>query len=190
MIGLLSLALAASSPTPLATQAMHNFGACVAEETPKGARELLAMDFRTKDYERKMRAVAKGHERCVPGSRIAFDRVLFAGAMAEALVESDVKRDELPQRLAFDPARSVIAARSPTEAMALCTVLNAPAATAALFETGPASAEEVKALRPLGPVLGECLKKDLKVELNKPALRSLLALAAYRIVTTAKDGAQ
>ena len=33
-------------------------------------------------------------------------------------------------------------------------------------------------------VLPRCLKKQTQLKLNTPALRSLLALAAYRIVTT------
>jgi hypothetical protein len=44
-------------------------------------------------------------------------------------------------------------------------------------------------MKPIGGVLGECLKKDAKMTLNKPALRSLLALAAWRIVNTPKTAA-
>jgi hypothetical protein len=162
---------------------MHNFGACVVREGSAGPRELLAMDFGTKEHDRKLRSLAKGHGRCVPGSTIGFGGVLFSGALAEALVERDVPSESLASRLAYDPARAPLVARSVTEEMALCTVLKTPKATAALFETQPATAEETEAMRPIGPVLTECLKKDMKVELNKPGLRSLLALAAYRIVS-------
>ena len=189
---LLLAAQAAPLPQPdaLSVQAMHKFGSCIVEESPRGAREALTLDYRTEEYQAKLRAVAKGHDRClVPGWEIRFSPVLGAGALAEALVEFDVKPAELPQRLAFDPAREMITARSPTEAMALCTVMKAPTATAALFATEPATPEETKAMQPLGPVLMDCLAKDVKLELNKPALRSVLALAAWRILATPRKAA-
>lgn len=190
------LAFTAAAPAPLntaderATRAMHQFGSCIVEESPRGAREALALDYRTEEYQNKLRAVARGHDRClVPGWEIRFSPVLGAGALAEALVKFDVKPAELPRRLAYDPAREVIAARSPTEAMALCTVMKAPDATARLFATEPATPEETRAMQPLGPVLMDCLKKDVKLELNKPALRSVLALAAWRILATPRKAA-
>ena len=187
-------AAAASSPPPqpdaLAAQAMHNFGACVVDQTPQGARELLAMDYRSKPYQKKLQAMAQGHGRCAPNSRLRFNGVLFAGALAEELLKTDVKAADLPKRLAFDAARETIPARSPTETMALCTVLKAPDASITLFGTEPATHEEGQALRALVPVMTECLTKDMKVEANGPALRSILALAAWRIAMTPVRAAQ
>jgi hypothetical protein len=74
--------------------------------------------------------------------------------------------------------------------MALCTALQAPKETVALLATQPATHEEMEAMTPLGPVLGSCLKKGATVELNKPAIRALLALAAYRIASMPKAPAQ
>jgi hypothetical protein len=182
-------ALLTSEPDTVAIQAVHNFGACVAEQTPRGAREVLALDFRSDEYQKKFRAMLKGHDRCIPfDARLGTARLLFAGAMAEALLKFDVKSVELPQRLAYDPTREMIEARSPLEEMALCTVMQAPQATAKLFATEPATSEETGAMQPLGGVMTECLKKDMKAEINKPALRSLLALAAGRIASTPKVG--
>ena len=81
---------------------------------------------------------------------------------------------------------SRLSPRSPTETMALCTALQAPQATARLLETEPTSKEESAAVGSIAPVLTECLKKDTQLTVNKPALRALLALAAWRIVTTPK----
>jgi hypothetical protein len=188
MIALLLLAAApvyANTPGEVAIQAVHNFGACVVARTPHGGRDVLALDYQSRDYEKRIRAYVRGHDYCIPfNGRMSSAGVLLAGGMAEALLKSDLKPAELPRRIGFDPAREVIAARSPTEAMALCTVLKAPEATARIFETEPATRQEIEAMKPLGGVLGECLKKDMKVTLNKPALRSLLALAAWRIATT------
>jgi hypothetical protein len=168
-------------------QAVHNFGVCIVQLTPQGAREALALDFRTPEYQRKLRAVARGHDRCVtPWGLLRSSRILVAGAMAEALVKADVKEDELPRRLAFDAARPPIQARDATEAMALCTVLHGPQATADLLGTEPATPEEKWAADALTPLLKQCLTNDTVVNLNRPALRSLLALAAWRIVTAPK----
>lgn len=196
-IALFALAAAAAAPSPkptdnLAIQAVHNFGACIVREAPGGAAEqLLALDYRSDEYQEKLRAIAKGHERCIVGGwQLGSSQVLIAGAMAEALLKTEVKPGELPQRLAFDPTRQVIEARSPTETMALCTALQAPQATASLLQTEPATKEESAAVGTIAPVLTECLKKDMKLELNKPGLRALLALAAWRIVNTPKAAAQ
>ena len=180
----------ANTPEDVAIQALHNFGACIVDRSPKGARELLAMDFRSPEYQKRLHAYATGHDYCIPfNGRLASSELLLSGALAEALLKIEARPAELPQDLAFSPAREPIPARSETEAMALCTVLNAPQATAHIFDTEPATSEEVAAMKPIGGVLGECLKKDAKMTLNKPALRSLLALAAWRIVNTPKTAA-
>lgn len=195
MIALLVLAAAAAVPsnTPedMAIQAVHNFGTCVVNRTPEGAREVLALDYNSADYEKRMRRYIKGHSYCMPfDGRMASSGVLLAGAMAEALLKNDIKSDDLAKRLAFDPNRAPIVARGPAEAMALCTVLKAPDTTAKILGTDPATPDEVETMKPLAGVLPDCLKKDMTLNLNKPALRSLLALAAYRIVTTPKAPTQ
>jgi len=180
------------SSDDLAIQAVHNFGACIVRESPTGAAEqVLALDYQSAEYQERLRAMAKGHERCIVGGwRLGSSQVLIAGAMAEALLKSEIKTEEMPRRLAYDPARQVIQARSPTETMALCTVLKAPEPTTRLFSTEPTTKEEAEAIKAVSPVLGECLKKDMKVALNPPAVRSLLALAAWRIATTPKTAPQ
>jgi hypothetical protein len=69
-------------------------------------------------------------------------------------------------------------------------VLQAPKETAKIFDTDPATSDEVEAMTPIGGVLGECLKKDMKLTVDKPGLRALLALAAWRIVNTPEAPAQ
>ncbi|HEY6663179.1 MAG TPA: hypothetical protein VIZ66_09665 [Sphingomicrobium sp.] len=178
----------AKSPDDLAVQAVHNFGACIVRETPTGAVEqVLALDYQSEEYQKQLRAMAKGHERCIVGGwQLGSSQVLIAGAMAEALLKTEVKANEMPQRIAFDPKRATITARSPTETMALCTAFQAPQATVRLLETEPTSKEETAAVGTIAPVLTQCLKKDTQLTVNKPALRALLALAAWRIVTTPK----
>jgi hypothetical protein len=178
-------------PEDISIQAVHNFGACAVARTPEGAREVLALNYQTADYQKRMRRYIKGHDYCIPfNGSLGTSPVLFAGALAEALLKSDVKTAALPARLAYDPQREVIRARSPLEEMALCTVTKAPEKTAKIFDTEPATADEAAAMKPLGDVLPQCLKKDMKLALNKPALRSLLALAAWRIVAAPRKAAQ
>ena len=171
----------------LSVQAMHNFGTCVVQRAPRGAREALSLDYQTKEYDAQMMAVLKGTDYCLgPGGQMKASPLLYAGSMAEALLKSEVPVAEMPGRLGFDPARQVIQARSPTETMALCTVLKAPQATTTLLETEPTTKPETEAMAALGPTLGECLKKDTRLTLNKPGLRAVLALAAWRVATTPK----
>lgn len=183
--------VSSNEPQDVGLQAVHNYGACMAAHTPEGAKQLLSMDFDSPDFDKEFRRYVRGHEYCMPfNGMMGSSRLLFAGALAEALLKSDVKHDELPQRLAYDPKREDIAARSQTEGMALCTVLQAPQATAKIFDTEPATRDEVEAMTPIGAVLGECLKKDMKLTVNKPGLRALLALAAWRVVNTPEKPAQ
>ena len=189
MIALFALAAAAAPyanmPQDISIQAVHNFGECVVKRTPRGAREVLSLDYNSPEYDKELRSYIRGHDYCMPfNGAISSREVLFAGALAEAMLKMDVRSSELPQRLAYDPQRQMIAARGPAEAMALCTDFAAPQVTVRIFQTEPATPEESAAMQPLGGVLTDCLKKGAQVTINKPALRSLLALAAWRIVNT------
>jgi hypothetical protein len=191
---LLSLLLAASpvygtKADELSLEAMHNFGACVVRMTPAGAEEVLAMDFRTDEYREKLSRLAKGHDRCTrPRTELRFNGVLFAGAMAEALLEEPGRR-VLTRLSAAEDLAAPVAARSPLEAMALCGVITRPAAVGRLLESDVASDKEAEAIEALSPTLSACLTGADKAELNVPAVRSIVALAAWRIVTAGETNA-
>ena len=182
----LALMLVAAEPLygtpsePLAVQAIHNYGICVAERSPRSAVELLGLDFRTDEYGDRLRRFAEGHGYCVPGGRLAFSRVLFAGALAERLLETRHSERQLPAVLASTP-NPPLQARDQVEMMALCTVRQAPTEVANLLEQPVTSDEEAKAVKALAPTLEACLAKDQTLQLNRPGLRSILALAAWRI---------
>ena len=193
MILLLALAVGAApmSSDAVSIQTLHELGRCVAYREPKTARKILAMDFHSKDYQRKLKEMGESSGSCIaPYSKLRSAGLLFAGAVAEGLLKAEVKKADLPGRLAYDPAREAIEARSPTEEMALCTALKAPAATAALLQTEPTTGDEAEAEDVLTPMLRDCLKKDAKIALNRPALRSMLERAAYRIATAPKEAGQ
>ena len=92
-----SLALATSAsakaplsgaPDDLSVQAVHNFGGCVADTTPKGAEHLLAIDYRTKEYHEALNRLMQGHSdgRCISASSLRSNQILLAGGMAERLL--------------------------------------------------------------------------------------------------------
>jgi hypothetical protein len=189
-LGLLLSAATSATPPPIdrvAVDVMHQFGRCVAALDGRRAGELLAMDYRTDEYTKAMIQLADRNNRaCMPpGGQLKFHPVLFAGALAEALLKKQkLEASSLAQRLAVDPMKTPVPVRSELDAMALCAVTKTPAESAALLGTKPMSQEEGALIQGLAPVLTDCLRKDLKVTFNRPALRSVLALTAWRIVTT------
>src|SRR3989337_2327289 len=92
--------ISARTTDPLAIEAMHNYGGCVAEHSPRVAAELLSLDYRTEDYDRRMKRFAEGHRYCVQDGRLAFHDTLFAGALAEQLLETGRRSDEISALLA------------------------------------------------------------------------------------------
>ena len=191
MIGFVAFAAAAVGSTdPLPVQAMQNFGTCVVSYTPRGVRDVLALDFRTREYRQRLHALLLGHDRCAIGSSIGSSELLFAGSLAEAMLKADVKPNDLVHRLAFEPSDGRIEARSPTEAMALCTVLAAPQQTTSLLATQAGSSEERSTLQPLVPYMTNCSPENMKLTANRSSVRALLALAAWRVASTPRKAAQ
>ena len=139
------------------------------------------MDYRTEQYQNSLRRLARVTAAARRGE-LRFNGVLFAGAMAEALLESEVRARDLPQRLAFDARRPAIPARSPTETMALCACFRRRSRARA-FSQPNRRAGEAQAVKALGPTLTDCLKKGMKLNLNRPRC-ARLALAGWRIAST------
>ncbi len=172
----------AAAPSKLAITAMHNFGRCVVDRGNKGAAEVLAMDYRTKEYGDALRKLARGFNYCAPGAELRFNGLLFAGGLAERMVVQAQGQRSLADLLAFDATRPAVQARDEGELTALCTARTAPQQLQALFATAPASKEEAIALKSLQPVIASCLRSGQQMRLNPPGLRSLLALGAYRLM--------
>ena len=173
-----------AAPDDLSVQALHNFAACIADTTPKGAAEVLALDYRSPEYTKRMNQFASGHadERCLAG-RMSSSLVLLAGGMAERLLVGKVKPDQFASLVAYDAAKAPITARSATEMTAICVIRAEPARSYAIFQTEPTSADEGHAMQAIGPALMGCVKAGQKMSFNKPGLRASLALAAYRLTT-------
>ena len=174
-------------PDDLSVQAVYNYGACIAETTPKGAAEALAIDYDTEAYRKKVVALSKGHndDRCMRWSRLRYSGVLLAGSMAESLLRSRTDAARFPMAVAYDPSRPEIKARGPMEYLAMCAVRTDPTKSWAILAVPPTSVEEKAAMQRIGETLTQCAAAGQKVALNRPGLRALIALAAYHMMSPA-----
>jgi hypothetical protein len=175
------------TPDDLSVQAVHNFATCIVDTTPKGAIDLLALDYRTPDYKKRMNRLASGHAdgRCMTASVMRSNDMLIAGGMAERLLVEKVNPARFPSLVSYDAGAAPIEARSPAELTAICVVRAEPARTWAIFKTDPTTADESHAMQAIGATLLNCVKAGQKMSFNKPGLRAMLALAAYRLTQPA-----
>lgn len=179
---------AAKPITPRAAEAMAKYTECVVQANRGAAETLLAKDFRTEEYRDDIRRMAKGYGRCVPGQKLEFSSVLFAGNLAEHLLERNFPAATLAEDLARDRSATPISARSGIEAISICIAMRAPQDTAELFRTGAMSDDEGKALSAIAPQIQGCVRQGVEFRTNRSGLRALLALAAYRIAVTSREG--
>lgn len=161
---------------------LHEFSRCAARRGPTRARSILALDFRTAEYQRRLRGIAYDNSSCLPpGGVLRFSNFLFAGGMAESLLRPQSGAGELAAQVAYDPARPAIRARDDSEMVFLCTVRAAPQQVAALLQTDVASDRESALLGELTTHAGRCLTQGSRIAINRVGLRALLALAAWRL---------
>lgn len=166
----------------LSIQAMHNFAACVADQSPRGAAEVLALDYRSPEYSKKVSRLSKETaDHCAPSTRGRFSQMLFAGGLAERLMASRLSDDRFARAVAYDAARPPIDGRSVGEVAAICVVRAEPTKSQSLFRTDPTSREELAALQAIGPTLAGCIPSGQKMAVNRQGVRAILALAAYRL---------
>ena len=167
---------------PIAEQAIRNFGICVVEHTELGARRVMAMEYGTRGFSRALARIAKGHDYCAPGAEMKFDVMLMGGSLGEALIRKDVGRDGLIRAVAAVQARpDPIKAVDAVEGVGLCMVMANPAAVYDLFETEPATPGAEQAFRALGGDIVNCVPQGQQMRLSRLGLRSILAIASYRI---------
>jgi hypothetical protein len=176
-----------ANPEDLAVQAVHNYAACIADTTPKGAEELLALDYGSSAYHKKLQALGKGHAdgRCMAGNMIRSSQALLAGGMAERLLVKHSDRARFTAAVAADGDKPLVGAHDPLEDAAVCVIRADPAGSWAVLATDPTSDAELAALKAVSPSLPKCVPTGRKVVLNRPGLRAVLALAAYHMTQPA-----
>jgi hypothetical protein len=172
--------------TPEELRMLHDYTRCVVEANPNQTARLLKLDYRTASYRRSLQNLAASTRHCSRvGGRLRMSRVLLAGSAAEALLPRALAGRPLDSAVALDPAKTPIQARDDGEYLGLCAVRSMPGPVAALLATAPGSEAEKRALAAVTPGLSPCLRAGAAATLNRPAVRALVALAAYRIVTQA-----
>ncbi len=167
--------------SPEGLRVLEDVAQCMARHWPAAVRELLLVDFRAAGAEQALRWFAATHPGCAPAGTLRVSGLLLAGGMAEALLRNQAGGGDLAARVARRPAEPAIRARDESEYMSLCAVRADPGEAAALFAARPASGEEMAIVRAIAARLAPCLAAGTTAHLNRPALRALLALAAYRL---------
>jgi len=165
--------------TAQAQRTLHAVAHCMVGHWPRDARNLLLADLQATSYDHPVRRFVAGHRGCTPRASLGFGGLLLAGAIAEALIRSP---GALPARIEYRPSRPPLRVTNEADLMSVCVVRGAPAGAAALFGSAPGSAAERAALESLEPRLADCLRAGLTGHFNRPALRALLALSAYRLM--------
>ncbi len=172
----------ADKNAPLRAEAvivMHQFASCIASRRANESRELLGTDFGTEEYSEKIRKLALTSD-CLNNGRLAFASVLLAGGIAERLYEMDYGKRDIASVIPSDWTVAPIAARSELEEVALCVVQKDPRGVRTVLGTNATSGEEKGAFGALGQTITGCVKAGSTVRLNRPMLRSILALGLYR----------
>ena len=158
-------------------QAMHAFGHCAAQRSPKDVTYLLDQDVRSGGYNQALKALAKKQASC-PGSAAVAGGALFAGALAEELLEYGHTPKQVATMIGKAPKKPV-SGKDATENAASCAVRANPGGVAQLLASGYGSKEETAAFKGLTPALNGCLK-DKKLGAGGGELRAIIALAAFR----------
>ncbi|HET9429339.1 MAG TPA: hypothetical protein VFO69_13365 [Allosphingosinicella sp.] len=104
--------------------------------------------------------------------------LLFAGAMAEALLES--ASEPVNVQLARAALQSATPAFSESDRLAICVVRSVPDDVARLLATDVASAEETEAAGSLDLVMTHCAQGSSRIQSTPAGLRAMLSTAALR----------
>lgn len=159
--------------------AIHNFGACAAGRSGGAAAEVLARDFRTRQYQQGLLVLSRNNEDCFRRrGRMRSHNLLFAGAMAEHLIEQPA--GPLNVRLARAASGPAPQAFSPTDQMAVCVVRSVPDEVARLLATEVASEAETAAAQGLTAIVVRCNSEGRPLQISPGGLRAMLAAAAFR----------
>ena len=166
--------------TTEARVAMQRFGSCVSERSERLAADTIGTDFNTQSYRSRLHRLVRANEDCFRqgGRRMLSSNLLFAGAIAEAMIERGSQ--PLNVRLARAAMQPAPRAYSPGDQIAICVVRSLPDEVGRLMATGVGEPEEAAAVAALAPALAACAPPNRRVESNDAGLRAILAIAAYR----------
>lgn len=163
-------------------QALQSVGHCLADERMGWSQEFVTLNYRSDRYRTLGKRLIEYAPNCNEFSRgLRMSGLIFAGAIAEGLLIKEDVLSDLGAHIAFDPELPPVEAITAEDVFAYCVVRKAPGEVSALLQTKMTSDEELEALKAMVGVLPTCVPEGQKPEFTREALRSLFALAAYRL---------
>ena len=218
MILLFSLMLAAA-PSPAdatARLALSDYADCIVKEQPEVARTAVLEDWEPRRLTDALLRTQSGCAR--PRQELRFQGAVIKAAMAGALAKrelgpSDIASVPTAPPLAYDmpePLKTVDEKGKPLSSKKIeaqqeairkkagwvaiaqfgeCVARANPAAVPALLESELGSDAEMTAIKAFGPQMPACLRKGVKLELDRSTLRNSLAVGYYRLAMAARGGA-
>lgn len=170
--------------TPEIRAAVHRSAACVADRSPELATDVLNRDFQTRSYRAGLDVLARHNGDCFRrGSRMRPTSLVFAGAIAEKLLETSSQPVNVRlARAAQGPAAPFY---SEADRTAMCVVRSVPDEVGRLFAADIDSDAETDAYRALDVPVRVCAPRGVQLNATPAGLRAILATAALRTVTGA-----
>lgn len=163
-------------------QALQSVGHCLADERMGWSQEFVTLNYRSDRYRTLGKRLMEYAPNCNEFRRgLRMSGLVFAGAIAEGLLIKEEVLADLGTHTAFDPEMPPVEALTAEDVFAYCVVRKAPDQVSTLLQTQMTSDEELEVLKAMVGVLPTCVPEGQKPEFTREALRSLFALAAYRL---------
>lgn len=162
---------------------LNDFARCVAGRQPRKAAAVLALPYASKEAGTAANDLAQSEMDCLgpfSGSlSFSLNASSIEAGMAEYFLANRGRIEDVRRR---DPAAFVYTQPAGLETFGECVVAQNPAAVDALVRTAVASDEETAATDALAPQLAGCISEGQTLELDRTALRQLLAVSLYKHV--------
>lgn len=163
------------------TQRLHDFGLCVARVSPVEVERALRMDVRDSGYAAELRILSASHGTCHRGLEMRTNMLLFAGGLAEGLIEN--RAEPINTRLARAANSSDEPVFGPPDRFARCIVRTMPAEVATLFATGVNTVLESRVIARFNPAFQTCGSDPSdRASISRASVRAMLAAATFRIL--------
>ena len=187
-------------PTTAASRAdVLRAAACVIGHDATAGDTLLAATPYSGDERDKAVRLLRTAERCLRlRSPLATSAPILRGAVAEALYETRFAEPVAARapgvgsaafvRAAAVSGRDDVAMLTTWAELAQCTVPQQPALVRALLATEASSDGESTALSALYPAFGQCVPRGTQLQIDRGAIRALLAESLYRWSVVQRDG--
>ena len=160
---------------------MDDFARCIASRQPKRAAAVLAMPYGSIEQQKTVRDLAIDEVDCLGPMTGSMEFATLAqpltAGMAEYFVANQGKLADMRRRY---PQSFAYAEPVGIEMFGECVVAQNPSAGQALAKSAIASDAETTATDALTPELQQCVSEGQTLELDRTALRELLAVSLYK----------